>query len=209
MIWKELRPKRVLFKCVSFSLSLVLYDMVVFQEKLCFFYTSIVSTLLQCLISQLPAKRRGDWKVFAPLSAWLANQWCGSSALIMKWLRDYLEQCTLATPQPHQLLTLSSPINNWYVRPEGFFIYFYRDTRFLIPVTSPDERGESKGILRGSYVPVLSTVASGKVLWCLHYLNLLGVNVMLPSVEVFKNKQGILGIVGDAAKWEFLEDLCA
>lgn len=44
------------------------------------------------------------------------------------------------------------------------FIYFYRDTRFLIPVTSPDERGESKGILRGSYVPVLSTVASGKVL---------------------------------------------
>lgn len=32
---------------------------------------------------------------------------------------------------------------------------------------------------------------------------------MLPSVEVFKNKQGILRIVGDAAKWEFLEDLCA
>lgn len=42
----------------------------------------------------------------------------------------------------------------------------------------------------------------GKVLGCLYYLNLLGVNITLLSIKVFKINR-ILGIVCDAAEWEF------
>lgn len=50
-----------------------------------------------------------------------------------------------------------------------------------------------------SYVSVFSMVVRGSALWCLYYLNLLGVDIMLLSMEVFK----INWIVGDAAEWEF------
>lgn len=80
----------------------------------------------------------GGW--FAPLSAWLANQWCRRSALIMKWLRDYLEQQTdvlLPFPQPAQLRVQQSIAGMYGL---GLFVSLFQS---LPPIKHRGEKNRS------------------------------------------------------------------